>query len=232
MRGKNSGSPSCSRSPLSLVLKSSKAAGNKEARAVSLVWPLHEVRAGNAPVICAIPASLAFPQGTGCQLFLWLTARERLLLMESRQHKSSLVWPDATCRSPQEKEIPSCYQRQLEVLFSSGMVLGELNLDVISGIWPEISSSAQEIGCLSLSKHFWLSLLKSFIKFHKMTHTSSTAKQINRGKLRVQKCVRPVTDLVAHGRSRGLTSLLLSLSLLCVLVPLMSLIRVNRSVVS
>lgn len=91
------------------------------------------------------------------------TAGEHLLLAESGQHESGFIWPDTTCGSLREKEIPSCFQGQLEVLSSSGMVQGELNLDVISGIWPEISSSVQEIVCLCLSKQFWLSLLKSLI---------------------------------------------------------------------
>lgn len=159
------GRPPHSNSFISLVLIPAKADGNKKQK-----LPLHRglyVKQGQEMLMWFLQLQLAGLLPTGLQYWMPVVPVSGRLgsthCWQSGQHESGFIWPDTTCGSPWEKEIPSCFQGQLEVLSSCGMVQGELNLDVISGIWPEISSSAQEIVCLSLSKHFWLSLLKSFI---------------------------------------------------------------------
>ena len=93
----------------------------------------------------------------------WIAGEHRLSQREvdSTNLASSGLMPpvDAT----RKRKFPADPQDGLKSSLFLEMVQGELNLDVIAGIWPEVSSSTQEIVCLSLSKHFWLCLLKSFI---------------------------------------------------------------------
>lgn len=154
MRGKNPGRPPGSSSLLFMVLIPGMQYPPKQL--------LPEARAGNVRVIFATSACGAPPQGTttlnaGCPLLSLDDWGAPALSAGSGQQESGFIWPDATSGSPQEKEIPSCSRGSLKSSLFLEMVQDELNLDMIAGIWPEVSSLTQEIVCLSLSKHFWLS---------------------------------------------------------------------------
>jgi len=83
------------------------------------------MRAGNAHVIFATSACWAPPQGAttlsaGCPLLLPDSWGAPALSAGGGQHERGFIWLDATFGSPQEKEVPSCSQGQLEVLYFSG----------------------------------------------------------------------------------------------------------------
>lgn len=92
----------------------------------------------------------------------WMTGENLLCQrgVNSRNLASSGLMPPVG--PPRKRKFHAAPKDSLKSSLFLEMVQGELNLDVIAGIQPEVSST-QEIVCLSLSKHFWLSLLKRFI---------------------------------------------------------------------
>lgn len=106
---------------------------------------LAEVKAGNAPVSFGASASWAPSQGTTavdacCPFLSPAICGAPAFSVGSRQHKSGFIWPVGHHRN---RKFPAAPQDSPNL----EMVQGELNPDMITGIWPEISSSAQEIVC-------------------------------------------------------------------------------------